>query len=163
MTSFSVSFRMYRKKVYGQSQETTCTFCENRAIMQTEQKLPCCKDHKSSVLGIIHCVCGNVLDLKHSKYGPFFTCEKCGVLSFSKGMELKEGINGNVGGFKLNKKFRSSASSSSSHPSEVIDNTPFLLGKLSKQSARLTSKANTSENSSHEKTSKELWKEFYGV
>ena len=121
---------MRHKKVYGQSQNTICAFCSKQAVTQTEEKIPCCKDHIHKSIGIITCLCGNILDIKHSKYGPFFTCVKCGVISFSKGMSMKDENLGT--GFKLNKKYR-------------------------RQSVEKTNSLKS------EKTTKDLWKEYYGV
>jgi len=95
------------KKVYGQSQDTTCIFCEKQATTQNAQGLPVCKDHANKQLEDIRCTCGEYLDIKQSKWGPFFLCASCGTISLSKGLSLREDPNQDTNtGYKLNKKFR---------------------------------------------------------
>ena len=54
----------------------------------SEQNVPCCSKHKKSVLPDMKCACGSWLDLKESKYGPFWLCLKCGPVSWRKGLEV---------------------------------------------------------------------------
>ena len=79
---------MYRKKVYGQSGDSTCLFCGKKATTFNEQKVPVCEDHKTAILNDFKCVCGEYLDIRTSKYGLFFTCMNCGPVSLQKALQL---------------------------------------------------------------------------
>lgn len=81
---------MYRKKVYGYSQETSCPFCGDKATSKNTQGIPVCSDHTEKELLDLKCLCGEYLDLKFGKYGPFFTCMKCGIVSLKKAMEYND-------------------------------------------------------------------------
>jgi len=89
------------RKIYGQSQNTTCIFCGTAATTKNWQKLPVCRAHVEEELEDIRCTCGEYLDVHESKWGAFFSCIKCGSMSLQKGLEMKELNTG-----KLNKKFR---------------------------------------------------------
>lgn len=80
---------MYIPKRYGQSKADNCPFCGKRAITENSQGLPVCKEHKQNNLEL-KCFCGSWLDIRKGKWGPFCTCIKCGVLSFSKAMAINE-------------------------------------------------------------------------
>ena len=75
-------------KVYGQSKQTNCPFCEKLALTQNSQKIPVCIDHKTRELSDLKCICGEWLDLKDGKFGPFFTCFSCGAINFNKALEM---------------------------------------------------------------------------
>lgn len=77
------------RKVYGQSQELQCPFCGSRATAKNEQGLPVCHRHTKNEVNL-KCVCGEYLDVKESKYGPFFTCMNCGAVSYKKGLEIND-------------------------------------------------------------------------
>lgn len=94
------------RKVYGESQDTKCLFCDKQATTQNEQGLPSCNAHTSSKLEDIRCNCGAYLDIKQSKWGAFFVCENCGSLSLQKGLSLRNNAAQSNTGFKLNKKYR---------------------------------------------------------
>ena len=36
----------------------------------------------------LKCICGEWLDIKNGKYGPYFFCMQCGNISFSKAIEV---------------------------------------------------------------------------
>jgi hypothetical protein len=38
---------------------------------------------------LIRCACGDILDQRAGKFGPYFNCMACGNISFAKAMELK--------------------------------------------------------------------------
>lgn len=76
------------KKVYGQSRDNICPFCGDIATTSNNQKVPVCLAHKTEELLDLKCICGDWLDLKQGKYGPFFVCMKCGNVNFAKGLEL---------------------------------------------------------------------------
>lgn len=81
---------MRMKKVYGQSRVDTCPWCGKQATVSNADGLLVCEDHKNKEMPAIRCTCGDWLDLKAGKYGPYFNCFNCGNISFAKGMELKE-------------------------------------------------------------------------
>jgi hypothetical protein len=82
--------RISMRKVYGQSRIEKCPFCGAQALSTTKQGVPCCKDHTDRMLEL-KCVCGEWLEMKKSKWGPFFVCVNCGTVSFRKAMEMNEG------------------------------------------------------------------------
>lgn len=76
------------RKRYGQSQIPRCPFCHNQATTTNAQKLPVCQKHTASRLDSLKCACGSWLDLKHGKYGAFFTCINCGTVTMRKALEI---------------------------------------------------------------------------
>jgi hypothetical protein len=76
-----------RRKVYGQSKVEQCPFCDKTALSVNSQGIPVCQDHKKEHLNI-KCLCGSWLDVKKSKWGPFFVCGNCGPVSLKKGLEI---------------------------------------------------------------------------
>ena len=74
-------------KRYGQSQIAKCPFCGEMATLSNPQKVPVCIKHKNSELNAMKCACGSYLDMKHSKYGPFFVCINCGPINMRKALE----------------------------------------------------------------------------
>lgn len=76
------------KKDYSTHKVSKCPFCDGPAITKNEQKIPVCTRHKEELLQDLKCSCGEYLDLKISKYGPFFLCMKCNIVKFSKGLEI---------------------------------------------------------------------------
>jgi len=76
------------RKVYGQSGAKECPFCGKASTTQNSQKIPTCRDHKELELLDLKCACGEWLDLKDGKYGPFFICLNCGPVSFQKALDL---------------------------------------------------------------------------
>ena len=81
---------MYIPKRYGESKKTLCPFCERLAITQNKQKIPVCRDHKEQMISEIGCLCGNSLELRHGKFGPFFFCTSCGNINFKRGLEIMQ-------------------------------------------------------------------------
>ena len=79
---------MFIKKKYGESKVENCPFCGKRALTSNSQKIPVCLSHKNQELLDVKCLCGEWLDLKQGKYGPYFNCIKCGNISFKKGLEM---------------------------------------------------------------------------
>ncbi len=80
---------MRYKKVYGSSRQDNCPFCGKQATVSGKDGLLVCADHRNSALEVIRCTCGEFLDQKAGKFGPYFTCFQCGNISFAKAMELK--------------------------------------------------------------------------
>lgn len=81
---------MHFRKVYGQSKIDRCVFCGKQAVTKNEQEIPVCISHKSSVLNEFKCACGNTLDLMTGKYGPFFKCDRCGIVNMRKALEMND-------------------------------------------------------------------------
>ncbi len=75
---------MRGKKIYGQSKTNECLFCGAVAFVKNEQQAPTCLAHKQERIGDMKCLCGSWLDIRESKWGVFFTCMSCGVLSLRK-------------------------------------------------------------------------------
>ena len=75
-------------KRYGQSHVDKCPFCGKTAVTQSSEKVPVCLAHKDSTLPAMKCVCGEYLDLRSGKFGPYFSCMRCGNVSWSKAMEI---------------------------------------------------------------------------
>lgn len=74
-------------KTYGQSSVAQCPFCGGAAYAKNSQNVPCCTKHKDLKLPDLKCICGGWLDQRESKFGVFFTCMKCGPVSFNKMMD----------------------------------------------------------------------------
>jgi hypothetical protein len=80
---------MFRtRKVYADEKVSHCPFCGAAAIVKNEQKVPVCPRHKNALLENMMCSCGGYLDIMQGKYGPFFRCTKCNIVSFRKGLEM---------------------------------------------------------------------------
>lgn len=77
-----------KKKVYGDSKVPECPFCGRQSTTRNWQNVPTCKDHKEMELPAMRCVCGEYLDLRVGKFGPYFNCMKCGNVNFKKGLEI---------------------------------------------------------------------------
>jgi len=77
-------------KRYGQSKIEGCPFCGKQSTTVNKQGVPVCIMHKDRELLDFKCLCGDWLDLKNGKYGPYFFCMRCGNITFSKGMEFNE-------------------------------------------------------------------------
>ncbi len=77
-------------KRYGQSKVEGCPFCGKQSTTVNKQGVPVCIAHKERELLDFKCLCGDWLDLKNGKYGPYFFCMRCGNITFSKGMEFNE-------------------------------------------------------------------------
>lgn len=92
------------RKVYGQSQNTKCVFCEKLATKKNKQGFTTCIDHVNEIMPDKKCICGEWLDIKESKWGAFYVCPNCGPISLTKANEMQK--QQKTTGFKLNKKFR---------------------------------------------------------
>jgi hypothetical protein len=82
---------MYIPKRYGQSKVNNCPFCDRQATTQNKQGVPVCIKHKSEYLDL-KCLCGEWLDIRSGKWGPYGVCIRCGNISWSKAMEANPGI-----------------------------------------------------------------------
>tara|TARA_Y100000310_G_scaffold276505_1_gene293692 strand:+ start:1107 stop:1466 length:360 start_codon:yes stop_codon:yes gene_type:complete len=78
------------KKSYGEYKRLICPFCDRNATQNNEQGLDVCHLHTKSVMPEVKCTCGKWLELKVSKFGPYFNCIDCGNINYKKGMEIKE-------------------------------------------------------------------------
>jgi hypothetical protein len=76
------------RKIFRKSRLDKCPFCYKRAIAKNKQGLYVCNDHKNTILKNIKCVCGEVLELRNGKYGPYFYCFNCGNMSLKKGLKF---------------------------------------------------------------------------
>jgi hypothetical protein len=79
---------MFRRKVYSEEKVSHCPFCGGAAIARNEQKVPVCERHKHMILDGLKCACGSYLDIKEGKFGPFFVCVNCNIVSFKKGLDM---------------------------------------------------------------------------
>lgn len=76
------------KKIYGQSKMDFCPLCGKRATTTNNQKIPMCHKHKDQELNDLKCACGEYLDVKFGKYGPFCVCMHCGNINLNKALAL---------------------------------------------------------------------------
>ena len=76
------------RKVYGAGRDNTCPFCGASATTTNDQKLPTCLKHKSEELYDLKCKCGDYVDLKIGRYGPFFLCMACGPQKYDLILEI---------------------------------------------------------------------------
>lgn len=77
-------------KRYGESKVDRCPFCDEQATAVNKQGVPVCRNHTKKELGIMRCVCGEILDIKQGKYGVFFTCMNCGTMNMRKALEINQ-------------------------------------------------------------------------
>jgi hypothetical protein len=82
---------MYIPKRYGESKKQSCPFCNKPALTKNSQGVPVCIKHKNESLDL-KCICGEWLDVRSGKWGPFFNCGRCGNISFAKAMEANPNI-----------------------------------------------------------------------
>ena len=78
-------------KRYGQSKINKCPFCGTQATLQNPQGIPVCRRHKDFTLDDLRCACGDELEPRSGKFGPYFHCMNCGNINFRKGLEMNEG------------------------------------------------------------------------
>ncbi len=77
------------KKYFGGGQVNPCFICGQRATTTNKQEVPTCPKHKDQEMNF-KCACGDYLDPKQGKYGPYFVCFKCGNISYKKGLEIND-------------------------------------------------------------------------
>lgn len=92
---------MFRKKIYGQSREEVCVFCGKTALCKNSQSLPACSLHSKNILEGKKCACGEMMEVKESKWGAFFLCKNCGPISLKKAKEDADNSD-----YNINKKYR---------------------------------------------------------
>lgn len=85
---------MYIPKRYGQSKNQSCPFCGKTAVTENAQGVYVCIKHKSEYLDL-KCLCGEWLDIRSGKWGPYGVCDRCGNLSWSKILEANPKITPN--------------------------------------------------------------------
>lgn len=78
-------------KRYGESKIQKCPFCEKQATSKNKQGIPTCQKHKDELLGDLKCACGEYLESKTGKFGPYFNCINCGNINFKKAMGMNQG------------------------------------------------------------------------
>lgn len=76
------------KKNYEEHKVSRCPFCNGAAITKNPQKIPVCMKHKNEELVDLRCKCGEFLDIKLGKFGPFFVCINCNIVKFKTGLEV---------------------------------------------------------------------------
>jgi hypothetical protein len=81
---------MYIPKKYGSYRTSKCPFCLRHGTTKNKQKIPVCSSHKNQVLQDLKCNCGSYVDLLEGKWGPYFSCIKCGNVQFNKIMEVND-------------------------------------------------------------------------
>jgi len=79
---------MHIPKRYGESRVEKCPFCRQQATAVNAQGIPVCPSHKGAELGEMKCVCGEYLELRAGKFGPFFNCLNCGNMNLRKTLEI---------------------------------------------------------------------------
>ncbi len=85
-----IKYKMRIPKRYGQSKSELCPFCGKNGVTQNSQGISVCTNHKNDKLFDVKCLCGEWLDVKKGKWGPYFNCMKCGNINFKKGMEMNQ-------------------------------------------------------------------------
>jgi hypothetical protein len=86
---------MYLPKRYGEAKLAMCPFCSRGAYSKNPQGIPVCSDHTTTTVGNVTCSCGQLLDLREGKWGPFFLCVNCGPVNFNKALTAhKEAVTG---------------------------------------------------------------------
>ena len=83
---------MYIPKKYGQSRVDKCPFCNKQATSTNNNGVPVCRQHKNSQMRELKCLCGSSLEQRTGKWGPFFTCYRCGNINMKKALEINEGL-----------------------------------------------------------------------
>jgi hypothetical protein len=81
---------MFGGKRYGEARVAACPFCGASAYAKNKDGVPVCASHKNSTMGEIQCACGSWLSMREGKWGPFFTCEKCGIVNMTKALEMQK-------------------------------------------------------------------------
>lgn len=82
--------RFPKKTVYGQYKQDNCVFCSRMGTQKNEQGMVVCLHHRRQTLEEIKCVCGSWLEQRSGRFGPFFSCVKCGPIDFNRGLEIKK-------------------------------------------------------------------------
>ncbi len=75
-------------KRYGESKVDRCPFCNSTAVANSPEGVPVCSKHKDKKLPPLKCICGEYLDLRTGKWGPYFHCIRCGNITFKKALEV---------------------------------------------------------------------------
>ncbi len=80
---------MFRgRKIYGSYKIECCPFCDKQGTTKNAQGVPVCIEHKDKLLPEKKCSCGEYLEIRSGKWGPYFYCINCGNINFKKGMDL---------------------------------------------------------------------------
>jgi hypothetical protein len=80
---------MWGGKRYGEAKIAACPFCGAGAYSKNKDGVPVCAAHKNSSLGEMKCACGEWLDMRQGKWGPFFLCSKCGPVNMTKALSTQ--------------------------------------------------------------------------
>ncbi len=79
-------------KRYGESKETRCPFCGKLATAKNAQGIPVCAQHKAKSMPEMRCSCGEWLELRTGRFGPYFFCLHCGNINFRKGLDMNPSV-----------------------------------------------------------------------
>ncbi len=79
---------MYIPKKYGFSKINSCPFCDRTAIAENPQGVPVCSKHLKRNLPELKCLCGDWLEIRKGKWGPYCYCLNCGNLNLKKALEI---------------------------------------------------------------------------
>lgn len=79
--------RMKIPKKYGHYRQENCPFCGKPGVAKSIQGVPVCAAHIKIELKDMKCLCGDYLDLREGKWGPYFNCMNCGNVNFKKALE----------------------------------------------------------------------------
>ncbi len=82
---------MYIPKRYGESKNQSCPFCGKTAVTENAQGVHVCIKHKGEYIDA-KCLCGEWLDIRSGKWGPYGICTRCGNISWSKILEANPKI-----------------------------------------------------------------------
>lgn len=83
---------MYIPKKYGQSRINPCPFCGKTAVAENPQGVPVCSKHLKNFIPDLKCLCGDWLEIKKGKWGPYCHCLRCGNLNFKRILEINPKI-----------------------------------------------------------------------
>ncbi|MBN2111999.1 hypothetical protein JW707_02760 [Candidatus Woesearchaeota archaeon] len=81
-----------RNKVYGSYRIDRCPFCSRQAVTKNDEGVPVCSSHREQKLPDLKCICGDYLDLKTGKFGAYFSCFRCGNVSWQKAKSYNQEI-----------------------------------------------------------------------
>ena len=74
--------------MYGTTGIARCPLCGRSALSKNKMGLSVCKDHASFEFPLMKCACGDSLQLKEGKFGPFCICSRCGTINLRKAFEV---------------------------------------------------------------------------
>lgn len=79
---------MHIPKRYGEGKVEKCPFCKAASTAMNAQGIPVCKNHRTSILNEMKCICGEEMEMMKGKFGVFFNCINCGNMNMRKALEI---------------------------------------------------------------------------